>query len=90
MKYVINSNVVSIDMGEELLLSCSEDKVLQLAGTSKTILETAIKVNSIDEIASVIRTEYQVEIAETDLINDIEECLNLLYQSGVLLFDESK
>ncbi len=87
MKYIIQNNIIMIDMGDELLLSIGDDKVVQLKGTSKTVFNTLSISQDIDDIASAIRTEYLVEIEDSELKNDINECIDMLVQNGILVLD---
>lgn len=90
MKYILKNDVITIDMGEELFLSIGDEKILQLSGTSRTIFQSALKAESIDEIISAIHAEYQLNIDEDELVKDINDCVNTLVQNGMLLLIENE
>jgi len=88
MKYNLRQGITLIDMGEEILLSVSEDKILKLSDTSKTIFESALKAREISDIVTEVCAKYQVDIDVVELKNDIVKCLDMLVQNGILSIED--
>lgn len=85
MGYLLRENVVQVDLGDVLLLSLGENKVVQLSDTSRTIYELALSFDNINEIVEQVCKEYRVEIEREQLQEDIKECIDMLIDNEILV-----
>ena len=88
MGYLLRENVIQIDLGDILLLSLGENKVVQLSDTSRTIYELALAFDNINEIVEQICKEYSVEIEREQLQEDIKECIDMLIDNEILVISD--
>lgn len=84
MRYILAENITKMDMGTELLLTNSEEKVISLQSTSKTIFELAERGLSVDEMVVEMKKLYVISVENDLLKNDIIECIDSLTENDIL------
>lgn len=85
MRYTLAENINKMDMGAELLLTNSDEKVISLTATSKTIFEMVENGLSIDEIVVEMKKLYDIPDDNTLLKNDILECIDSLIENNIFI-----
>lgn len=84
MGYIINENIVKIDMGDKLLLSFGQEEVIQLSDVSKSVFEAALRENNVDGVVDAICTEYEIDVEVSQVKSDVMDCIDMLLKKGVL------
>lgn len=85
MNFKIAENVTRIDMGNELLLTNADKKVVSLQLTSKKIFELVEQRYCINEIIDEFKKIYLVDIEDNQLEEDVLECLDSLVENKILV-----
>lgn len=84
MGYILNENIVKIDMGDKLLLSFGQEEVIQLSDVSKSVFEAALRERDIDGVVNAICTEYEIDVDVSQVKSDVTDCIDMLMAKGVL------
>ena len=80
MKYYVENSISKIDLGDELLLSIDDNKVISLKDTSKFIFELIEKGYDFEKILSEFVKNYtigfEIDILKQDILECIDEFIN--------------
>jgi hypothetical protein len=76
MKYYVENSISKIDLGDELLLSIDDNKVISLKDTSKFIFELIEKGYDFEKILSEFVKNYTIDFGIEILKQDILECID--------------
>lgn len=84
MAYILNENIIKIDMGDRLLLSFGQEEVIQLSDVSKSVFEAALREDNVDGVVDAICTEYEIDVEVSQVKSDVMDCIDMLLKKGVL------
>ena len=76
MKYYVENSISKIDLGDELLLSIDDNKVISLKDTSKFIFELIENGYDFEKILSEFVINYTIDFGIEILKQDILECID--------------